>query len=88
MTTENPSAFPVNDANLGGPGAYAAEPGMSLRDWFAGQALAGMTANAEIARVIQAVARRHGVDEAEAMAMSCYGHADAMIEARKNGVQS
>lgn len=40
--SNNPSAFPVNSANLGGPGAYEADPGMSLRDWFAGQALAGL----------------------------------------------
>jgi len=34
-----PSAFPVNAANQGGPGAYEPDPGMTLRDWFAGQAL-------------------------------------------------
>lgn len=37
---ENPSAFPVNAANLGGPGSYAPDPGMTLRDYFAGQAIA------------------------------------------------
>ncbi len=39
MTTINDGgpAFPIpNDPN---PGAYEAHPGMSLRDWFAGQAL-------------------------------------------------
>ena len=36
--SEIPSAFPVNAASLGGPGAYAAEPGMTLRDWFASHA--------------------------------------------------
>jgi len=33
---ENPPAFP----NMAGVGLYA---GMTLRDWFAGQALAGMS---------------------------------------------
>jgi len=40
-----PSAFPVNADNSGGPGAYEADPGMDLRDWFAGQALAGLLAS-------------------------------------------
>ncbi|WDA36429.1 hypothetical protein [Sphingobium sp. YC-XJ3] len=40
MASNNPSAFPVpNDANVNG------DPGMTLRDWFAGQALAGMMAS-------------------------------------------
>lgn len=42
---ENPSAFPVNTTNAANPGAYEADPGMSLRDWFAGQALGGMMAS-------------------------------------------
>jgi len=33
--SDNRSAFPVNAANLGGPGSYEADPGMSLRDYFA-----------------------------------------------------
>lgn len=37
--SNNPSAFPVNTANLPNPGAYEADPGMTLRDWFAGQAI-------------------------------------------------
>lgn len=39
---ENPAAFPVNATNEPNPGAYAAEPGVSLRDYFAGQALVGI----------------------------------------------
>lgn len=41
-TPENPSAFPVNTTNEPNPGAYEADPGMTLRDWFAGQALVGL----------------------------------------------
>ncbi|WP_375194680.1 hypothetical protein [Sphingobium sp.] len=44
-SSNNPSAFPVNTANMPNPGAYEADPGMTLRDWFAGQALAGMMAS-------------------------------------------
>ncbi len=37
MKPENPPAFPTH------PG-WSGAPGMTLRDWFAGQALAGMMA--------------------------------------------
>lgn len=40
------AAFP--SVCLGDPGHPSSLPGMSLRDWFAGQALAGMMANANI----------------------------------------
>jgi hypothetical protein len=60
-------AFPKPDcAELG------AQPGMSLRDWFAGQALAGMMASDECAS-----------DSFEDTAPSAYRLADAMLAARK-----
>ena len=37
MSDDNPSAFPQADRF-----SPQGEPGMSLRDWFAGQALAGL----------------------------------------------
>ena len=46
--------------------------GMTLRDWFAGQALAGILANPTIA---------NGTFQADAS--DAYAAADAMIEARK-----
>jgi hypothetical protein len=44
--------------------------GMSLRDWFAGQALAGLCANGEVA-------------SADVFAMAAYKMADAMLAARE-----
>lgn len=42
MASNNPSAFPVpNDANVNG------DPGMTLRDWFAGQAMQGICAHVD-----------------------------------------
>ncbi|WP_430438964.1 hypothetical protein [Shinella sp.] len=51
-------------------------PGMSLRDWFAGQALAGQLAN--VSRVGDFAKRSRAAEEA-------YHWADAMIAARKAG---
>jgi len=50
------------------PGWY----GMTLRDWFAGQALAGMLA-------------KYGIEDSsvETMTEDCYLHADAMLQARE-----
>ena len=48
-------------------------PGMSLRDWFAGQALAGIAA--------------HGEDGPEYSAKSAYEHADAMLKERNKEVR-
>lgn len=52
----------------------AYHPGMSLRDWFAGQALAGIAANTRL--VIQ-------VERVDAISTSAYRIADAMLKARE-----
>jgi hypothetical protein len=44
--------------------------GMTLRDWFAGQALAGLLADPNV------------IDPDSAVARAAYEYADAMIEAR------
>lgn len=71
------------DRNDGGPAfptssALGTVTGMSLRDWFAGQALAGMLA---------ATARSMAPEEAErvmeAKAKYSYRYADAMLAARQ-----
>ncbi len=75
-----PSAFPVNSANLGGPGAYPADPGMDLRDWFAGQALPAVIricVNDTLASSGQTY-ERYCADQA-------YEMADAMLAARGQG---
>lgn len=51
-----------------------AEDGLSLRDWFAGQALAGMME-----------AYRHGEARHDHAAHDAYAFADAMIAQRKSG---
>ena len=68
-------AFPVsNDANNNG------QLGMTLRDWFAGQALAGLLSNSSPGsnRVLLG-----GKQLAMDMAEASYAYADAMIRERK-----
>lgn len=63
--SDNPSAFPVSDIGVHG------QFGMTLRDYFAGQALAGFMANT-----------RRPTTMAEDDATWCYSIADAMLAAR------
>lgn len=51
----------------GNEGVDWVEPGMTLRDWFAGQALAGWVSDPELTQTYPEVAR------------GCYEFADAMI---------
>ena len=63
---------PLGDSMTFGDGRtthqYPAQPGMSLRDWFAGKALAGMVA---------------APGSYKSIARCCYAQADAMMEARE-----
>ena len=66
-------AFPQNvfTPMPGGGGHWSHHGGMTLRDWFAGQALAGF------------IAVEGGLDTFEIDAATAYRWADAMMEARK-----
>lgn len=76
----SPSAFPIPNDDR--PGAYEASPGMSLRDWFAGQALAGLMANASMP-----FAPDYAECEPQQIAESSYDIADAMLAARQKTEQ-
>lgn len=67
-------AFPVTLDHRGCVGAY----GMTLRDWFAGQALSGLCANEKV------LAADGGFTETNFKV--CYQMADAMLEARNKEV--
>jgi hypothetical protein len=71
------SAFPFGQISelTGQPINGWFSPGMSLRDWFAGMALAGLLANPHVGGDVGAAAR------------GAYMHADAMIAARKGGAE-
>ena len=78
----------MSDKNDGGPAYPVASDiyngsgltGMSLRDWFAGQALMGWAAGRN--RPMD-----HEACEPASVARSCYAYADAMLRAREGGAR-
>ncbi len=84
-------AFPVAGHCVDASGAYCGDvvnsKGLSLRDWFAGQALAGLLADPCGATREQCL--KHGVDpdsktaQAQIYAIVAYAYSDAMLAARK-----
>lgn len=76
--THNPSAFPIlpplDNGSVIAPGYPYPESGMSLRDWFAGQAMAALTVN-----------RNFDSLSWEQTAALAYSAADEMLKARQEG---
>lgn len=58
-------------------------PQMTLRQWYAGQALAGVMSNADSWQKIADHAKNAGLPEREMAAVFCFVQADAMIAAEK-----
>jgi hypothetical protein len=76
MATQQPindggTAFPHTTVN--NMGGFVLQPGMTLRDWFAGMAMQGPLLSDKIWTSYEFAARE------------AYAMADAMIEARKGG---
>lgn len=76
--SENPAAFPCTGEGHGNPSYWT--PGMSLRDWFAGQALAGILKVPNPAEPSESAYLGHG----ELAAFDAYTIADAMLAEREN----
>ena len=72
----NPLAFP------GGP---QANPGMTLRDWFAGQVIVGMMANDGLLGDIIGLAESKGAARVLVASKLAYEMADAMLAEREKG---
>ena len=79
MTKDGGPAFPQSVESWRNSGVHkdipAVPSGMSLRDWFAGKALAGMLANRD-------TVAPNG-DHRPVLAMVAYEMADAMLKARE-----
>jgi len=80
-----PSAFPYGQISetTGQPINGCFSPGMDLRDWFAGQALAGWMATYGDTPEHPATLESSDTVYAENIAQSSYLIADAMIKARE-----
>lgn len=75
MSRDNPRAFPLSTTN----------PGMTLRDYFAGQALANpviCTGKAEEYQLERWFGGRGGITAAEIVAKQAATYADAMLSER------
>lgn len=59
--------------------------GMTLRDYFAGQAMQGLIANKLLIKTVMNQSRRDGQTTDELIAECCYDTADAMIEQKLKG---
>jgi hypothetical protein len=80
-TDDGGQAFPVawREINEGGQSYPAIQAGMSLRDWFAGQAMAAI-----IAKIPAAYGKRTDFHTYKSVALGAYDYADAMLAARAN----
>jgi hypothetical protein len=74
---ENPAAFPCEELKRPDESDWILHRGMTLRDWFAGQALAGLCAQRDGTGDLSWL-RKDAVTEA-------YSIADAMLQARREG---
>lgn len=79
--------FPYEEAaSEYGPGGWTAHTGMSLRDWFAGQALVGLCAgvlgNTDAIEALHAMNKNEDWAPEQIHAKWAYGFADAMLKAR------
>ncbi len=77
------AAFPIPNDDR--PGSYEAHPGMTLRDWFAGQALASVASDDALFREFQHDDSYGDAEYGRFIADHCYSIADAMIAAREKG---
>ena len=86
MKNDGGVAFPGKQlVTTSGPefGKLRDTTGMSLRDWFAGHALAGLVSDQPQMQEIAKVADRRKMLVVSATAISCYEFADAMLKARE-----
>ena len=91
MSADGGPAFPtkIRHTLQGGVDGVATEweellPGMTIRDYFAGQALAGMVAGGvDFLDAVSARSLKSGQSQEEVVALAAYDLADAMLAARE-----
>jgi hypothetical protein len=78
-------AFPSPNNVVIGDMKTAGHSGMSLRDWFAGQALAGIAGNAALLAELDTVASMTNKSEMGVVTGLAFNMADAMLAERAKG---
>lgn len=84
-TNDGGPAFPMPAET----GVHAGHPGMSLRDWVAGQAMAAMVSDEAFRKDVEAAVVDDSTDcgrfinPKDAIAFNAYAYADAMLKARE-----
>lgn len=70
--------------SMDGTGKIEDQPqnGMTLRDWFAGQAISGMLSNIDLIKGFTKAGGEKGLTGIETLTASAYVYADAMIKER------
>jgi hypothetical protein len=86
MSADGGQAFPIQAQQLPNGEVLWPEPGMTLRDYFAGKAMhAELTTSGvpgEACNALVAAAATAGRDVADQLALNAYEIADAMLKAR------
>jgi hypothetical protein len=84
MSNDGGQAFPIADAyDADGRLIAYGNAGMTLHDWFAGQALAGAIANSDVLAAAQETAEKDGKKSKNGLALFCIQIADAMLAERE-----
>jgi hypothetical protein len=79
-------AFPVTAERRPDDTHVPGWDGMSLRDYFAGKALAGLLSSSESIGAMSRVAEKEGFrDSSDVVSRAAYCYADAMLAAREEG---
>ena len=77
-------AFPTPDVYHPNGQVQYGSNGMTLRDWFAGQALVALLGNNETLVSLKGKKEQYALSFPEAMTKYCYQAADAMLKERGN----
>ncbi len=77
-----PQAFPSNH-HYNDRKEPTRNEGMSLLDYFAGQALGGYTSDNDVFASCKVIADKKGIEVKKFIAVSCYNFAEAMLKERE-----
>ena len=78
MKKDGGSAFPFS-WNENEPGVMVAHPGMTIRQWYKGQALAGLFANQEGTAISERIGIADGIKAIDGIVNRCSSIADFFI---------